>query len=101
MYNIFSNLQTLTKKALEKSILAEANLINVLQINRSDSKKIFAKDSPNNISLTTRVEPSLMKPIQQQLSAALGDKETSLETQLVKQVCIIKRNVVKKAVINA
>lgn len=70
--------------------MAEASLINVLQSNRSDSKKTFAKDSPNNVSLTTRVESSLMKPIQQQLSTALSDKEPSSETQLVKQVCIIK-----------
>ncbi|KAL9548882.1 hypothetical protein PS6_006365 [Mucor atramentarius] len=68
------------------SILAEANLVNVLDSNRSDSKKLFAKDSPNNITLTTRVTPSLMKPIQQQLSTALGDKEPSAETQLVKQM---------------
>lgn len=31
-----------------------------------------------------------MKPIQQQLSTALGDKEPSAETQLVKQVCVFR-----------
>lgn len=75
--------------ALEQSILAEANLVHVLETNRSDPKKLFAKDSPNNISLSTRVSQSLMKPIQQQLSTALGDKDPSTETQLVKQVCFL------------
>lgn len=41
-----------------------------------------------------------MKPIQQQLSTALGDKEPSSETQLVKQVCIIKCNIIKKILIS-
>ncbi|CEP11254.1 hypothetical protein [Parasitella parasitica] len=71
---------------LEQSILAEARLSNVLEANGQDSRKLFANDSPNNISLTTRVAPALMKPIQQQLSVALGDKEPSAETQLVKRM---------------
>ncbi|KAK4513383.1 uncharacterized protein ATC70_005381 [Mucor velutinosus] len=72
--------------ALEQSILAEANLVHVLESNRKDSKKLFAKDSPNNITLSTRVSQSLIKPIQQQLSTALGDKDPSAETQLVKEM---------------
>ncbi|KAL9556166.1 hypothetical protein MBANPS3_001996 [Mucor bainieri] len=73
--------------ALEQSILAEATLVHVVQeTQRKDSKKQCAKDAPNNITLATRASQSQMKPIQQQLSTALGDKDPSAETQLVKQM---------------
>ncbi|KAI7906808.1 uncharacterized protein BX663DRAFT_548947 [Cokeromyces recurvatus] len=71
---------------LEQSILAEANLNNIIQTSRGESKGEFAQDSPNSISLATRVDSKLLKPVQQQLAAAISDKNSSSEVQLYKQM---------------
>jgi hypothetical protein len=72
---------------LEQSILAQAKLQDILQTHRiKESKNKFERDSPNAISLSTRVDPNLMRPIQQQIATALGDKHSSAETSLYKQV---------------
>ncbi|KAI8076712.1 uncharacterized protein B0P05DRAFT_545559 [Gilbertella persicaria] len=73
-------------KVLEQSILAEANLNQLVQTHRKDSRKIFANDSPNSITLSTRIDTGLFKPVQQQLAVALGDKDSSSETQQFKQM---------------
>lgn len=71
---------------LEQTILAEANLHDIVETNRRNSKKAYAKDTPNSISLSTRLDPSLTKSIQSQLETAMGDRDSSKETQLQKQV---------------
>ncbi|KAI9487484.1 MAG: hypothetical protein EXX96DRAFT_81148 [Benjaminiella poitrasii] len=77
---------------LEQTILAEANLDNIIQSNRTESKKEFAQDSPNSINLTARVDPGLMKSVQQQLTVAMGDKGSTSEIQLHKQVKFLFKN---------
>jgi hypothetical protein len=71
---------------LEQSILAEANLNQILSTHRQDSKKSFINDSPNTISFAPHVDPRVFKSVQQQLSVALGDKDSSTDTKLYKQV---------------
>jgi hypothetical protein len=71
---------------LEQCILAEASLNEIIQTHRQDSSKTYAKDTPNAATLSTRLDPELIKPIQRQLATALGDRDSSEETRLQKQV---------------
>lgn len=74
---------------LEQSILAENELNKLVQANQTQSiKQIYQNDTPNSISFPARLDPNLFKGIKQQLANALGDKDTSSETQLLKQVNI-------------
>lgn len=70
---------------MEQSILAECTLNGILS-QRPDTKRVFEKDSPNHISLTARLEPNVLKTVQQQLLNALEDRDSSTETKLYKQV---------------
>lgn len=72
--------------ALEQSVLAENALNQITQLNRKEPRSEYVNDSPNAITLSTRVDPTLMKPIQHQLSVALGDRDSGSETMLLKQV---------------
>lgn len=57
-----------------------------METNRTESTKNFANDSPNHVSLEARIDPKVLRPVQQQLSNALGDRDTTPETTLLKQV---------------
>lgn len=70
--------------------MAEAKLNDIISTRRAkESKHKFENDALDSISLATRLEPSLMRPIQQQVAIALGDKDATSETQLYKQVSLL------------
>ncbi|CAO3629040.1 unnamed protein product [Mucor hiemalis] len=71
---------------LEQSVLAELSLVHILKANRTESTKNFAHDSPNHVTLEARIIPKLMKPVQHQLSNALGDRDATPETTILKNV---------------
>lgn len=56
---------------MEQTILAENNLVQI--INNTRSKKLinYRSDAPHRISMEDRLDPEQVKPIQDQLQAAI------------------------------
>lgn len=97
LYSFLNNSFSFFEKkiVLEQTVLAEANLIQIVTATRSKNLVNYEADAPHHVSMEDRLNPEQLKSIQDQLQAAIELSDPNNLHAIEKDVSNIK-NITKK-----